>query len=275
MSGLGRRSHYRKHLTEEILSGFPEPEDGDCIARVVCSRGGNIIEVDVSSDDLDDEGLAVVCVASDEVGVEDTSGDAKVGTDRAEEEGVAVVSSVDVEEVEKSEGEEKKKDTDYLSCLALLPTKFKKLIYVKRGDFVIVSGSSGTVQTRGEQGEGKVRFMVKHILFQDQIRHLKSLEGVWPSCFEGEGVDIVGGDSGDGSGPSKEASTSSHQVVSNDGITYSTDDYGVPDTYNQNSEDEDGVTGEDNDPLFVNTNRLAALRMHEDESDDSSDDEEE
>jgi probable RNA-binding protein EIF1AD len=45
MSGAGRKSLYRKSVTTEYLSGFPEPEVGDYIALVKASRGTNIFEV--------------------------------------------------------------------------------------------------------------------------------------------------------------------------------------------------------------------------------------
>jgi hypothetical protein len=47
MSGTGRKSAYRKSVTEDVLNSFPEPdaEAGERIARVVQSRGGNILQV--------------------------------------------------------------------------------------------------------------------------------------------------------------------------------------------------------------------------------------
>ncbi len=54
-------------------------------------------------------------------------------------------------------------------ALALLPTKYRKLIWVKRGDFVIVSGTSHDYLTAGGE-KGKVKFMVEHILYKEQVR---------------------------------------------------------------------------------------------------------
>lgn len=47
MSGTGRKSAYRKSVTEEVLNSFPEPDlgAGERVARVVQSRGGNILQV--------------------------------------------------------------------------------------------------------------------------------------------------------------------------------------------------------------------------------------
>lgn len=61
--------------------------------------------------------------------------------------------------------------------LALLPTKFRKLIWVKRGDHLIVSGASHDFLTAAGD-KGKVRFMVEHILYKDQVKHLKA-QGLW------------------------------------------------------------------------------------------------
>lgn len=47
MSGAGRKSAYRKSVTEEVLNSFPEPDvaAGERVAQVVQSRGGNILQV--------------------------------------------------------------------------------------------------------------------------------------------------------------------------------------------------------------------------------------
>lgn len=47
MSGAGRKSAYRKSVTEEVLNSYPEPDvaAGERVAQVVQSRGGNILQV--------------------------------------------------------------------------------------------------------------------------------------------------------------------------------------------------------------------------------------
>lgn len=47
MSGTGRKSAYRKSVTEDVLNSFPEPDRaaGERVARVMQSRGGNILQV--------------------------------------------------------------------------------------------------------------------------------------------------------------------------------------------------------------------------------------
>ena len=82
MAGLGRRTHYRKHLTDSVLYDLPEPKEDERIAKVVATRGGNQFDI---------------ILASTEGGGNNPSG------------------------------------------LAILPTKFHKLVWVKRNDYVIGS----------------------------------------------------------------------------------------------------------------------------------------
>jgi probable RNA-binding protein EIF1AD len=127
MSGAGRKGSYRKGVTDDVLNGTPEPEEGELVARVKAPRGGNVIEIIV--DDGVTEGLAV------------------------------------------------------------LPQKFRKLVWVKRGDHVIVSGAEKDIEVTGGSGGGgqqavaAVKYRVTHVLYKEQIRHLKS-SGLWPAAFQ-------------------------------------------------------------------------------------------
>ena len=49
MAGLGRRTHYRKHLTDSVLFDKPEPQENERIAKVVATRGSNQFDVLVAS----------------------------------------------------------------------------------------------------------------------------------------------------------------------------------------------------------------------------------
>ena len=75
--------------------------------------------------------------------------------------------------------------------LALLPNKFKKLIWIKRNDFVIANTSI----PEDDPNATKVKFVIKAILNKDQIRHLKQI-GKWPAAFT-EGTEAVQVESGD------------------------------------------------------------------------------
>ena len=61
--------------------------------------------------------------------------------------------------------------------LALLPNKFKKLIWIKKGDFVIVSSSLS--EEESAVSLAKVKYLIKCILNKDQIKHLKQ-KSKWP-----------------------------------------------------------------------------------------------
>jgi len=82
--------------------------------------------------------------------------------------------------------------------LVSMPTKFRKNVWIKRGDFVLVSPI--------EEGD-KVKAEISTILYKDQIRHIKN-ENLWPEGFEKhqesveEGIDnldINKGEDGDNS----------------------------------------------------------------------------
>ncbi|KNC98233.1 uncharacterized protein SPPG_06633 [Spizellomyces punctatus DAOM BR117] len=64
--------------------------------------------------------------------------------------------------------------TDEPTLLVSLPSKFRKLIWVKRGSFVIIQREEGKTKIAGE---------IVHVLFLDHIKHLKA-QGIWPAEFE-------------------------------------------------------------------------------------------
>jgi probable RNA-binding protein EIF1AD len=139
---------------------------------------------------------------------------------------------------------------DNTVCLAILPTKFHKLVWVKRGDYVLVAvgaddeaveNEAGTSKNKSDKhDEGGIRHMISHILYKDQIKHLKS-KGLWPE-----------------DDPEFSNGTDSRDVEDNEDL-----------------EDDDGIVYQDyddnmDDDIFVNTNRVAKLEV-QDSSDDSDD----
>ncbi|KAK8823179.1 hypothetical protein WA538_002327 [Blastocystis sp. DL] len=130
MSFQKRKTSYRKGVTSSVLDDYPVPEEGETLARIVGSRGGNMFEVELPNSD---------------------------------------------------------------TCLAILPTKFNKLIWMKRGDYVIISGSEGQFTTASGKQNG-VEAMIQHILMKDQINHIKK-EGLWPASWEEETKNEVPEDS--------------------------------------------------------------------------------
>lgn len=203
MAGLGRRTHYRKHLTDSVLHDLPEPSSDERIAKVVGTRGLNQFDVLVAS--------------------------SSTSTNEQQREPV----------------------------LAILPTKFHKLVWVKRNDYVIVqTGMESDKATYGDDDEKEekatktneksgIRHMITHILYKDQVKHLKS-QNLWPiddSEFQEESRDADEIDD-----PKQQ------QQQEIDGIVYNEEE-------------------ENDDLLFVNTNRLARIEIQDSSSDESSSDE--
>ena len=57
-------------------------------------------------------------------------------------------------------------------ALAMLPRKFRKLIWVKRGDFLIVASATSDITVlKGKKGA--VKYCIQHILYKEQIKDLK------------------------------------------------------------------------------------------------------
>ena len=189
MAGLGRRSHYRKHLTNAVLNDLPEPEQGECIAKVVATRGGNQFDVLVAG------------------GLETPT-----------------------------------------PQLAILPTKFHKLIWVKRGDFCIVRTGDMKDERSG------VRYLITHVLYKDQIKHLQSKK-LWPEDEQFATLETT-----EATTKEKESKWASHEGDDEDG----------------HEDLDDGIVydNEFDDELFVNTNRVAALQIRDSESESSDDDDE-
>ncbi|CAG8532409.1 17537_t:CDS:2 [Dentiscutata erythropus] len=80
---------------------------------------------------------------------------------------------------------------DGIVTLCILPPKFRSLVWVKRGSYVIIEPlESDKVKKIG--GE------IVHVLFPEHVKHLKS-EGIWPKEFENQEIPNQTRLSGDGS----------------------------------------------------------------------------
>ncbi|CBJ25456.1 conserved unknown protein [Ectocarpus siliculosus] len=252
MAGVGRRTLYRKSVTDDYLNSTPEPGENEEIVLAQAPRGSNIIEIMLAN------------------------------------------------------GE---------PSLALLPTRFRKLIWVKRGDYLITSTSAGDFETSAGE-TGKVRHRVEHILNKDQIKHLKKRE-LWPAddafggallaagagssgprdgwgdaVADGGGSSDSGGSKGMGAAAIEEkgngggevaatAATAEKEVGS--GVKVGGDGAGeVPSGAGrgeqEGDEDEEEEEEDDMSDLFVNNNRAAMMRLrvdHEDDEEDSDSDSDE
>ncbi|XP_032991659.1 probable RNA-binding protein EIF1AD isoform X2 [Lacerta agilis] len=121
-------------------------------------------------------------------------------------------------EVETSEG---------TRFLVSMPTKFRKNIWIKRGDFLLVDPI--------EEGE-KVKAEISFVLYKDHVRYLKK-EGYWPEAFLG-GVAGAQSSAKDRDGPQSPPRSAGEE----------------------DSEDDDA-------DLFVNTNRVNYNYLESEDSD--------
>ena len=237
MAGLGRRTHYRKHLTDKVLHDFPVPSQDECIAKVVATRGGNQFDILVAS--------TRTASSSDK---NSSSKEATTST------------------------------TTRTPQLALLPTKFRKLVWLKRNDFVIVQTGGTDNDDDDDQDNGKtkketgggIRYIINHILYKDQIKHLRS-KGMWPSHDE-EFADTSGAAALEWQHPDN----AEHEKVADDGIVYEQQPHDIThSSENEEEEDDDDDDFDKNDmdaDLFVNTNRIVRLALQDSSSSSESED---
>jgi probable RNA-binding protein EIF1AD len=60
----------------------------------------------------------------------------------------------------------------------LLPAKFHRKIWIRKGSYVIVE-----LLADGENAGESVRGQIARVLMQDDVKYLKSMDGVWPERF--------------------------------------------------------------------------------------------
>lgn len=203
MSGLGRRSHYRKHLTESVWNDLPEPTSNERIAKVLGTRGSNQFDLVIGPETPASEVL------------------------------------------------------DTTPQLAILPTKYRKLVWLKRNDYVICScadddGVDGN--TEGREDDGGIRYMIKHILYKDQVKHLKE-KGFWPKDkIFSDDVYV------------KKATLYPDETEDHNADCDSEDEVGA------NCEDNEGIVFDNaEDDYFCNMNRISKLTVDDSSSDEDSD----
>ncbi|XP_071834519.1 probable RNA-binding protein EIF1AD [Apostichopus japonicus] len=129
--------------------------------------------------------------------------------------------------------------------LASMPSKFRKNVWIKRGDFVIVDPIS----------EGsKVKAEISIILYPEQIKYIKE-EGKWPESFLPRKESIT---------PKETKETSVGDLLEE-----------MEQKLKVDSNSEYSETDSDNDDdLFVNTNRPVITCYYTDESSEEEDEEE-
>lgn len=242
MAGLGRRSHYRKHLTDSVLNDLPEPDEtlGQRIARVVGTRGGNMFDI-------------VVAPLSTKGNESSTKEDAV-----KQENDDKIICGLPPTLLDNN--------TQHRTHqLAFLPTKFRKLVWIKRNDFVIVQCGEEE-DTNNEQsgqkdaGGSGFRYVITHILYKDQVKHIKT-KGLWPE-------DPFFADEDHAAASDEEDNTKKDADV--DGKR--SDDESDP-NHNETSYNDDGIVFDDplGDEYMINTNRVAKLTVEDSSSEEESD----
>eukprot|EP00985_Skeletonema_marinoi_P003701 scaffold1605_cov117-Skeletonema_marinoi.AAC.2 len=247
MAGLGRRSHYRKHLTDAVLNDLPEPDEtlGQRIARVVGTRGGNMFDIVVAP-------LSTPNKDSDK---KDEQTDKEEGS--ADKIILELPPSLDEARTQQ---------------LAFLPTKFRKLVWIKRNDFVIVQcgDEEGNEQSdQKDSGSTGFRYVITNILYKDQVKHIKS-KNLWPEdpYFADDdptaGLEI---------NIKEQSNIENEDDKDNDDGTDNKDNDSETNDNEAGYEDEDGIVFDDplDDEYVINTNRVARLTVDDSSSDEDSD----
>eukprot|EP00277_Geminigera_cryophila_P041802 CAMPEP_0173114966 /NCGR_PEP_ID=MMETSP1102-20130122/48048_1 /TAXON_ID=49646 /ORGANISM="Geminigera sp., Strain Caron Lab Isolate" /LENGTH=133 /DNA_ID=CAMNT_0014017569 /DNA_START=26 /DNA_END=424 /DNA_ORIENTATION=+ len=75
--------------------------------------------------------------------------------------------------------------SDGSASLYWLPSKFSKVIWAQRGDFLIVEPDNSNSAAEAGGKDSKVTGTIVHILFPDQVAHLRKLP-CWPEGFSKE-----------------------------------------------------------------------------------------
>ncbi|XP_028398740.1 probable RNA-binding protein EIF1AD [Dendronephthya gigantea] len=121
--------------------------------------------------------------------------------------------------------------------LISMPSKFRKNVWIKRGDFVIVDPI--------EEGN-KVCAEIVHILYPQQVKHLKK-EGLWPEKFQEKAFEPI----------------NHHEPTANGSRIKD----GLDERENGENSSSDNESETDDSDLFVNPNHLQYLVIHSDDSD--------
>lgn len=141
--------------------------------------------------------------------------------------------------------------------LALLPKRFRKLLWIKRGDFAIATAADDDYESSASGATGRVRYMIEHVLYPKQRAHLKGI-GAWPE----EWLDAPGAEEADESSVAAGAAAGTTASAVPSGLAASAAQGMMPDS--DCEEEEDWI------PTRVNRRGRAAVG---EDSDDTSSDE--
>ena len=192
MSGAKRRSGYRKSVAADALDGRPEPDAalGERLARVEANLGANQLAVRLAR--------PVGAGAGEVAG----AAGAGAGTDAGAGEGAGAGAGAGLGA---GSGVCAGAPPSPELAIAILPQRFHKAVWVRRGGFLIVaevgpaaaSGASAAAGPASAAGSEKLRCVVPHGLLAPQVTHLRA-RGLWP--LEVEEAVRGGGGGGNGGG---------------------------------------------------------------------------
>ena len=128
---------------------------------------------------------------------------------------------------------------DGTSSLYWLPSKFSKVVWAQRGDFLIVEPDNTAAEA---SRDSKITCTIVQILFPEQVAHLRKLP-CWPEGFPKE-VRKPQGDMNDVPAQSAGEADCAHEAGAVEGT-------GAVD----NGQDEGSESESDDADLFVNNNR--------------------
>ncbi len=236
MSRFAKGKHV---LTAALQDEVAPPGPGQVVVKALGSRGGNLIEVQERERERERANWERAAAAGSGSG--QRRPDPRTPRPPSLTNSHTPTLSLPPPQVERPDGS---------TFFAVLPARFHKRLWVKRGGFLIVDAPDGTAgcgEAEGEaeaeagapapapapaaaaaaastaKGPGKVAGVIAAVLYEPDVRRLKAMPGVWPPEFgeaeaeragveEEEGAGGGGGGGGGGDG----------------GHTSSSDDDGLP-----------------------------------------------
>jgi hypothetical protein len=138
--------------------------------------------------------------------------------------------------------------------LVMMPTRFQKLVWTKKNDFLIITTD------RSDQNRGKFKGIIEHILLPAHIKHLRKIDK-WPKEF-------------DQSPGSKKDEEETKDTKPEDPIEQINEQNGTEENEKQADSEEDEDSDDESEEGFVNTNRIvfSDSENEDDSEEDESDD---
>jgi len=145
----------------------------------------------------------------------------------------------------RGEAEGDDNDEGLVECLCLLPAKFSKRFWVKRGTYVVIEFTVA----KDHSSSGKIKGTITHILYPDQLKRLRKDESVaWPEVFtEEEAGEAQGSAFWGGSSRGEEPVDEGSDSCDSDGLPPLPRNPNRPKGYRPGEEDSDSDSDSDSD----------------------------